>query len=125
LQSAAPAILAVVAFFAALVASVITTDLSSLILGTYLALSVMTFAVYAVDRAAAQSGDYQVSEMLLHGLALAGGWPGALLAQRLLGYKAGSGRFRRIYVATVILNSAALLWLHTPQARSVFAVQAA
>ena len=97
-----------------------TTDLSSIVLTGYLALSIMTFAVYAVDKSAAANDDYRVSEALLQGLALAGGWPGALLAQQLLRHKTRKAGFRRVFRATVILNCAALTLLHTQAVQSIF-----
>jgi uncharacterized membrane protein YsdA (DUF1294 family) len=113
-------ILFVAAFFVGLGISVVAGGLSSLIFSVYLALSVMTFAVYAVDKSAAKNGDYRVSEALLQYLSLAGGWPGALIAQQVLRHKSKKVTFRRVFWVSVILNCALLVWLHTPAARSIF-----
>ena len=120
----AAAILFVVLFFGAVIVSVLATGLSSLILGAYLALSIMTFAVYAVDKSAATNDDYRVSEAILQYLSLAGGWPGALLAQQILRHKSKKASFRRVFWATVFLNCAALVWLHSPTGRAIFNVEA-
>ena len=52
-----------------------------------MAMSLATFIVYFGDKRAARLGRARVSEATLHGLALACGWPGALLAQQLLRHK--------------------------------------
>ena len=47
----------------------------------------------------------------LHLLALAGGWPGALLAQQFLRHKSAKASFRTVFWATVVLNVAAFVAL--------------
>jgi uncharacterized membrane protein YsdA (DUF1294 family) len=54
-------------------------------------------------------------------LALAGGWPGALVAQTLLRHKSRKQPFRSVFRATVLLNCAALAWLLTPDGRNTVA----
>lgn len=117
------AILFVVLFFVAVIISVLATGLAPLILGAYVVLSIMTFAVYAVDKSAATNDDYRVSEAMLQYLSLAGGWPGALLAQQTLRHKSNKASFRRVFWATVFLNCAALVWLHSPNGRAIFNVE--
>lgn len=51
------------------------------------ALSVATFFVYLADKRRAESKDQRVPETVLHGLELAGGWPGAFAAQHLVRHK--------------------------------------
>jgi hypothetical protein len=58
----------------------------------YLVASVACFAAYAIDKAAARSKARRTPERTLLLLGLAGGWPGAVLAQHLvpgevLGYR--------------------------------------
>src|SRR5690606_34065621 len=50
----------------------------------YLIASAIAFVAYALDKSAAKNGTWRTSESTLHVLAIAGGWPGALLAQQLL-----------------------------------------
>ncbi len=57
------------------------------VLAGYIFLSLGTFAAYWFDKRRAQSGGWRVSERTLHPLALLGGWPGALLAQRFIRHK--------------------------------------
>ncbi|MFY7863437.1 DUF1294 domain-containing protein [Roseateles sp.] len=86
--------------------------------GGYMAMSLATFIVYAGDKRAARLGQWRVSERTLHGLALAGGWPGALLAQHILRHKSGKPAFRRMFFLTVGLNVLGFLALFTPLFKS-------
>lgn len=87
-------------------------------LGLYAGLSLACFLAYARDKSAARNGRWRTSEGTLHGLALAGGWPGALLAQQLLRHKSRKRGFRAVFWVTVVLNVAAFLLLASPQGRA-------
>lgn len=76
----------------------------------YLAASLIAAVVYGVDKSAAQRGRWRTAERTLHLLALVGGWPGALIAQRLFRHKSRKLSFRAAFLFTVALNCAALLW---------------
>jgi uncharacterized membrane protein YsdA (DUF1294 family) len=80
------------------------------ILFLYLAASVAAFVAYGVDKSAAHSGRWRTPESTLHLLALLGGWPGALIAQRVFHHKSRKPSFRAGFLLTVGLNCAALLW---------------
>jgi uncharacterized membrane protein YsdA (DUF1294 family) len=77
----------------------------------YVAASVATAIAYGKDKSAAQSSAWRTPERTLHALALMGGWPGALVAQRVFRHKSGKPSFRFAFWATVILNCGALVWL--------------
>lgn len=79
----------------------------------YLIVSFATFAAYAVDKLAAEKGNWRTSESTLHLMALVGGWPGALIAQSRLRHKTRKQPFRAVFWATVVLNCAAFAWLFT------------
>jgi uncharacterized membrane protein YsdA (DUF1294 family)/cold shock CspA family protein len=82
------------------------------LLGGAVALNLLTFAVYFIDKQAAKSDQWRTSENTLHGLALAGGWPGAWFAQQMLRHKSSKAAFRAVYWATVIANCAGLaVWV--------------
>jgi len=76
------------------------------IAAVYLGVSLLTFVVYAIDKSAARHGRWRTPESTLHALALAGGWPGALLAQQLLRHKSTKPTFIAAYWVTVVLNVA-------------------
>lgn len=109
------AVLGVVLYAGILAALVITGRLPLLSALSYLPAAVWLFAVYAYDKAAAVRGFRRVPERLLHGLALANGWPGAWLAQAFLRHKTRKPAFLWVFWLTVCLNVAAVigwaLWL--------------
>lgn len=80
----------------------------------YVLLSGATFLVYAFDKSAAANGGWRTPENTLHLLSLAGGWPGALVAQDRLRHKSRKQPFRAVFWSTVLLNCAVLAWLLTP-----------
>ena len=112
-SSAVPAILFSTLFLAAVGMSVRVGNVPPLILAAYVAISVITFIAYAIDKSAAQKGRWRTSEGALHVLALAGGWPGAWIAQQVLRHKSRKIEFRVVFWATVLLNCGGLVWLHT------------
>ncbi|MFT7724521.1 MAG: cold shock and DUF1294 domain-containing protein [Roseateles sp.] len=87
--------------------------------GLYLAVSAATFLAYAADKSAASSGAWRTPESTLHMLAVAGGWPGALLAQQLLRHKSTKQPFRQVFWATALLNVVGLVLLASPLRRSL------
>jgi uncharacterized membrane protein YsdA (DUF1294 family) len=84
----------------------------------YAGMSLLTFVVYAMDKAAAQANRWRTAESTLHLLALACGWPGALLAQQWLRHKSAKQKFRTVFWATVVLNVAGLIVLCSPWAHN-------
>jgi uncharacterized membrane protein YsdA (DUF1294 family) len=82
----------------------------------YAVLSGLTFAVYAVDKRAARQQRRRIPELTLHALELAGGWPGAFCAQRLIRHKNAKVSYQIIYWLIVALHAAAwfawLRWSH-------------
>ncbi len=91
--------------------------------GLYAGLSVITFLAYALDKSAASNGGWRTPEKTLHILALAGGWPGALVAQQLLRHKSAKQPFRQLFWATVLVNVAALIVLASPLRQIVLPAQ--
>lgn len=90
--------------------------------GLYVGVSAATFFAYAADKSAASSGAWRTPESTLHMLALACGWPGALLAQQFLRHKSTKQPFRQVFWATVLLNVAALVLLASPLRQTLLAV---
>ncbi len=77
----------------------------------YAVLSLVTFVAYGLDKSAARAGRWRTPERTLHLLALAGGWPGAAIAHRVLRHKSSKRAFRNVFWTCVVLNAAALGWL--------------
>ena len=79
------------------------------VLGAAVAINLVTFLAYAIDKRAARNGQWRTKESHLHLLSLAGGWPGAWCAQQWLRHKSSKVAFRAVYGATVLLHCGALL----------------
>jgi uncharacterized membrane protein YsdA (DUF1294 family)/cold shock CspA family protein len=77
----------------------------------YLAMSLATYLLYAMDKSAAQHNQWRIQESSLHLFALLGGWPGALIAQQHLRHKSVKVQFRFVFWITAILNLALLMWM--------------
>jgi uncharacterized membrane protein YsdA (DUF1294 family)/cold shock CspA family protein len=105
----------VTAFFLIIVGiSVLFSRIPPHILALYIVLSLLTFIMYALDKSAAKNGAWRTQESTLHLLSLAGGWPGALIAQQKLRHKSKKQSFRSVFWLTVFLNCGAFAWLFTP-----------
>ncbi|PCJ46899.1 MAG: DNA-binding protein [Gammaproteobacteria bacterium] len=102
-------------FLMIVAAAVFINRLPMIIFGIYSIISLITFAFYALDKSAAQSGSWRTKENTLHLLALIGGWPGALVAQSKLRHKSSKQSFRITFWITVIINVAGFIWLLTPR----------
>lgn len=74
-------------------------------------LSLLAFLSYWIDKSAAQGGRRRIPESNLHLLSLAGGWPGALIAQQLFRHKTIKQPFQSVFWATVVVNVVGLAWL--------------
>ncbi|WP_455383781.1 DUF1294 domain-containing protein [Acidihalobacter prosperus] len=107
------------AFLAGVGAAVWTAALPQLVLFVYLGASLATFVAYALDKSAARRGAWRTAESTLHLLSLAGGWPGALIAQSSLRHKSRKQPFRSVFWLTVVVNGAFFVWLFTPWGRDL------
>lgn len=77
-------------------------------LALYYGASIITYGAYARDKTAARNAGRRTPESTLHLMSLAGGWPGALIAQVLLRHKTRKPSFLIGYWFTVIANCIAL-----------------
>ena len=73
--------------------------------GIYALMSGITFVVYALDKRAAVRDQRRTPERTLHTLELLGGWPGALLAQRVIRHKNRKGSYQLVFWAIVALHA--------------------
>lgn len=79
-----------------------------LVIGWYAVVSAAAFGAYALDKSRAVRGQWRIPERTLHGLALAGGWPGAIVATRVLRHKNRKLPFMAVLWAIAALHVA--LW---------------
>ncbi len=89
----------------------------------YAVVNVVTWFLYMFDKEAARKGGRRRRpEQTLHLLSLLGGWPGALLAQRMFRHKSSKQSFQEIYWATVVFHCGALGWLLSPYGKPLLDV---
>ncbi|MBX9792954.1 MAG: cold shock and DUF1294 domain-containing protein [Burkholderiaceae bacterium] len=107
-----PRVLAIPAFIGIYAYVVFRWGFSAPVLLAYLGLSLAAFLAYAFDKSAAVSGCWRTAEQTLHLFSLAGGWPGALIAQQLLRHKTSKPSFVSAFWVTVLLNIGAFVAWH-------------
>lgn len=100
-----------IGFYGVVILLAVMNKLSWLVIAWYVILGVITYGMYAKDKAAAQNGDWRTPESTLHLLSTLGGWVGALVAQTYLRHKSQKPEFRIAYYLTVIINLAGLLFI--------------
>lgn len=70
----------------------------------YAVLSFITMALYGRDKWAAKHQRWRTPERTLHLLALLGGWPGAMLGQKIFRHKTSKRSFQRLFMLSVLCN---------------------
>lgn len=103
--------LATVTFSFTLLGTALTGMAPRALLWLYALASLVTFGLYWLDKRAAQEGRWRTPESTLHLCTLIGGWPGAVIAQRVLRHKTRKPAFRAVFWATLVINIAAAGWL--------------
>ncbi|WP_444915794.1 DUF1294 domain-containing protein [Microbulbifer sp. TRSA007] len=103
----------IIVFCIGLSTSIVVGKLPLIVAGLYVAMSLITFIAYAIDKSAAQNGRWRTKESTLHLFSTFGGWPGAYFAQNKLRHKSSKKEFKSVYWVTVFLNLGGLIWLHT------------
>jgi uncharacterized membrane protein YsdA (DUF1294 family) len=104
--------LPLVAFAGIYLAAELLWAVPQMVAALYLAASALCFAAYARDKSAARArGRRRTPERTLLLLGLAGGWPGAVLAQQWLRHKSAKASFRAKFWITVLLNVAGFIWI--------------
>ena len=81
--------------------------------------------LWVADKSAAARGSRRVPENTLHLLSVAGGWPGALIAQQFLRHKSTKHEFRQVFWITAALNVLGLLVFASPWGRLLLRSQQA
>ena len=70
----------------------------------YLAMSLATIVVYAMDKRKAVKSQWRIPEATLHICELLCGWPGAMAAQVLIRHKNAKLSFQLVFWAMTIVN---------------------
>jgi uncharacterized membrane protein YsdA (DUF1294 family) len=84
---------------------------TAIVAGIYIVMSLITFAAFWLDKRAASRGTWRTPEKTLHILELVCGWPGAILAMKLLRHKNRKPAFWVLTVLAVLLNIACMALL--------------
>jgi len=102
-----------VAFLAVIIAIVAGGRIPWLVLPAYIVMSLLTFTAYAFDKSAAMNRRWRASELSLQLFSLLGGWPGALIAQRLFHHKSKKASFQALFWLIVALHCGAAVAIVT------------
>ena len=105
------AYLVVLLFACLLLGATLVLGLPPAVALAYLAASAACFAAYALDKSAARAGARRTPERTLLLLGLAGGWPGAVLAQQWLRHKTRKQPFQNLFWLTVVVHLLLAGWL--------------
>ncbi|MDY7110008.1 MAG: DUF1294 domain-containing protein [Planctomycetota bacterium] len=82
------------------------------VLFIYMIAGIAAFIAFGLDKRAARRGRWRVPEASLHFIELLGGFPGALIGQRIFRHKQRKRRYLVILWLIVVLHAAGwLLWL--------------
>ena len=76
--------------------------------GFYALMSALSFSLYGLDKRASTRGGWRTSEVRLHLVELLGGWPGALLGQRVFRHKTHKFSYRIVFWLCVMLHVAVI-----------------
>ncbi|OIN46494.1 hypothetical protein BLL37_16670 [Pseudomonas azotoformans] len=78
-------------------------------LAAYGVVSVIAFFLYWSDKRKAQTDRWRTPENILHAVELAGGWPGALIAQQVFRHKTRKVSYQVLFWVIVLLHE--VFWL--------------
>ncbi|QJI21208.1 MULTISPECIES: DUF1294 domain-containing protein [unclassified Pseudomonas] len=78
-------------------------------LAAYGLVSMVTFCLYWSDKRKAQNDSWRTPEKILHAMELAGGWPGALVAQQVFRHKTRKVSYQVVFWLIVLLHQ--VFWI--------------
>jgi len=78
-------------------------------LAAYGAVSVVAFLLYWSDKRKAREDSWRTPENVLHAVELAGGWPGALIAQQVFRHKTRKVSYQVVFWLIVLLHQ--VFWI--------------
>lgn len=78
-------------------------------LAAYGVVSLLAFLLYWSDKRKARGDHWRTPENVLHAVELAGGWPGALLAQQLFRHKTRKISYQLLFWIIVLLHQ--VFWI--------------
>lgn len=78
-------------------------------LSAYGIVSLLAFLLYWSDKRKARTDSWRTPENVLHAVELAGGWPGALVAQQVFRHKTRKVSYQVLFWAIVLLHQ--VFWI--------------
>ncbi|MFJ2535941.1 DUF1294 domain-containing protein [Pseudomonas sp. NPDC087614] len=78
-------------------------------LAAYGVVSVLAFFMYWADKRKARADAWRTPENILHAVELAGGWPGALIAQQVFRHKTRKVSYQILFWVIVLLHQ--VFWI--------------
>ena len=73
--------------------------------------SVITFILYGLDKAQSKRGGWRMPEVVLHGLALSGGFPGGWAGRSVFRHKTKKVFFVFVLVVSTVIHLGLWYWL--------------
>jgi uncharacterized membrane protein YsdA (DUF1294 family) len=110
-RASGAALLALAAFAIGYASVALVRGVPAWVDGLYAGASALCFVLHAIDKRAAIQGRGRIPESTLLWLSLAGGWPGAIVAQQALRHKTSKPSFRARFWASVAANASLFAWL--------------
>ena len=74
--------------------------------------SVITFLLYGVDKTLSRGKGQRVPEVVLHGLALAGGFPGGWAGRSIFRHKTKKGIFVLVLAVSTVIHVSLVCWVY-------------
>jgi uncharacterized membrane protein YsdA (DUF1294 family) len=82
--------------------------------------SVINFLLYGFDKAQSKRGGWRVPEVVLHGLALSGGFPGGWVGRSIFRHKTKKGVFIFVLAVSTAIHLGLIYWLYSSNLISAF-----
>jgi uncharacterized membrane protein YsdA (DUF1294 family)/cold shock CspA family protein len=84
-------------FLSFVLGAVLLGHLPFAVFGAYFGISILSFWIYAIDKSAARNDRWRTAENTFHLLGILGGWPGALVAQKVFRHKQDFVKKTKLY----------------------------
>jgi uncharacterized membrane protein YsdA (DUF1294 family) len=73
--------------------------------------SIITFLLYGYDKTQSKTGGWRVPEVVLHAMALAGGFPGGWVGRSVFRHKTKKGIFTFVLMVSTVIHLGLVYWL--------------
>lgn len=104
-------IFGLISLFITLIIFYTTNQYTQILIAYFISINVTTFVLYGYDKFISSSEKLRVPELNLQTLALLGGSPAALFAQKFFRHKTVKGSFQVIYWVIVVGQIGLIFWL--------------